>query len=75
MVIPAVMLAVLAFVGIRALMAVVAHDDAATPAPATREAARGVWADDARGFLLPAVSSSEPIDLARVEASRKANAS
>ena len=78
MVIPAVMLAVLALVGIRALMGVVAHDDAATPASFAPEPARGVWGDDARSLLLPA--ATEPtaighIDLAPVEDSRGANAS
>ena len=75
MVIPAVMLALLALVGIRALMGVVAHDDTATPATAAPEPARGVWGDDARSFLLPAATASEHIDLAQVEDSREANAS
>lgn len=73
MVIPAVMLAVLALVGIRALMGVVAHDDAAKVALPT-EPARGVWGDDARSLLLPA--AGEHIDRARVDSvDSEANAS
>ena len=74
MVIPAVMLAVLALVGIRALMGVVAHDDAATTVALPAEPARGVWGDDARALLLPA--AGERIDRARVDGvDSEANAS
>jgi hypothetical protein len=73
MVIPAVMLAVLALIGIRALMGVVAHDDAAKVALPT-EPARAVWGDEARSLLLPA--AGEHIDLARVDGvDSEANAS
>jgi hypothetical protein len=74
MVIPAVMLAVLALVAIRALMGVVAHDDAATTMMVPTEPAPAVWGDDARSLLLPA--ASDHIDLARADASdTEANAS
>jgi hypothetical protein len=75
MVIPAVMLAVLALVAIRALMGVVAHDDAATNAMALpAEPARAVWGDEARSLLLPA--ASEHIDLAQPDVvDTEANAS
>jgi len=60
MVIPLAMLAILAFVVIRSLMEVVAHEDAAAPADAVfaTEADSPVPAranDDGRGMLLPAV--------------------
>jgi len=75
MVIPAVMLAVLALVAIRALMGVVAHDDAATTTMAQpSEPAHAVWGTEARSLLLPA--ATEPIDLARADAvDTEANAS
>ena len=74
MVIPAVMLAVLALVAIRALMEVVAHDDAATTLALPAEPARAVWGDEARSLLLPA--ASEHIDLAPSDAAdTEANAS
>jgi hypothetical protein len=63
MVIPLAMLAILAFVVIRSLMEVVAHDDAAAPADAAfaAEADSPVAAranDDARTMLLPAVQEA-----------------
>lgn len=74
MVIPAVMLAVLALVAIRALMGVVAHDDAAVKVVVPAEPARGVWGDDARSLLMPA--AGEQIDLARADGvDTEANAS
>jgi hypothetical protein len=75
MVIPAVMLALLALVAIRALMGVVAHDDAATTTVAVRaEPARAVWGDEARSLLLPAATAH--IDLAPTDAvEHEANAS
>jgi hypothetical protein len=74
MVIPAVMLAVLALIGIRALMGVVAHDDAAKVALPTEPARAAVWGEDARSLLLPA--AGEHIDLARVDGvDSEANAS
>jgi hypothetical protein len=61
MVIPLLALAVLAFVVIRSLMGVVAHDDtapSATHAYATDPgAASAPWGDDARAFLLPAADT------------------
>lgn len=75
MVIPAVMLALLALIGIRALMGVVAHDDTAIPMTVAPEPepGRGVWGDDARALMMPAASGH--IDLAQVDDSADANAS
>jgi hypothetical protein len=67
MIIPAVMLVILAFVVIRALMGVVAHEDVVAPISLATEpkveppSPGGIWGDDARAFLLPA--ASEHIDL------------
>jgi Na+-transporting methylmalonyl-CoA/oxaloacetate decarboxylase gamma subunit len=64
MVIPLAMLAILAFVVIRSLMGVVAHEEALTaivpePFPAeTASPARAHANDDGRGLLLPAAQAA-----------------
>ena len=72
--VPVLALAIVAFVVIRSLMWVGAHDEGAGARSLSTEYApvqsydptvqlRARVHDDARGFLLPAVTESEPVDV------------
>ena len=76
MVIPLAMLAILAFVVIRSLMGVVAHEDTiAAPAAFAAESAVPVQhRDDVRSLLLPAAGAADTTDAPAVDHGADANA-